>query len=114
MKAILRALKKIKANFRESGFELGSIILIPDGSEVSEERLARDAKLGGFDTNNVDIDYKFNHLLDACKEASIDCIDFRSQLSADDYYVFDGHFRPSGVTAMSNAFVSSKYNKNFN
>ena len=111
---ILKALLTIKEDIRKSGFKLGSLILIPDGSEISEDRLARDAKLGGFDANKVDVDYKFNHLLDACKKASINCIDFRSTLSADDYYMFDGHFRPSGVAAMSNAFTSSKESKTFN
>ena len=81
-------------------------MLIPDGTEVSDDRLERDAKLGGFQSSEINSSYKFDGILNACKRAGLKCIDFRDKLKGDDYYVFDGHFRPSGVKAMAESIVN--------
>ena len=102
------ALQKIKADFSRDGFQLGQIILIPDGSEISPDRLKRDGQLAGFNPTAIDVNHKYNELMKACTAENISCVDFRSQLSGNDYYQFDGHFRPNGVTVMSHAFINAK------
>ena len=104
--ALSRALNKLKVDFSKAGFKLGSVVLIPDGTEVSDDRLERDAKLGGFQSSEINSSYKFDGILNACKRADLKCIDFRGKLKGDDYYVFDGHFRPSGVKAMAESIVN--------
>ena len=99
--ALARSLNKLKADFSKAGFKLGSVVLIPDGTEVSNKRLERDAQLGGFQSSEINSNYKFDGMINACKLAELKCIDFRDKLKGDDYYVFDGHFRPSGVRAMT-------------
>ena len=105
-KALEKSLSQIKADLEEAGFSLGSIILIPDGSEISSRRLLRDAQLGGFKSADVDPGFKFNGVLKACKSQKIECIDFRENLNSNDYYNFDGHFRPSGVKKMAQAVAN--------
>ena len=104
--AITRALNKLKKDFSKAGFKLGSIVLIPDGTEVSDDRLERDAQLGGFKSSEINSNYKFDGILNACKRAELNCIDFRDKLKGDDYYIFDGHFRPSGVKAMAESVIN--------
>ena len=105
--ALEKSLSQIQEDLEEVGFSLGSIILIPDGSEISSSRLQRDAQLGGFKIADVDPEFKFNGVLKACKAQNLECIDFRENLNSKDYYNFDGHFRPSGVKKMALA-VSNK------
>ena len=52
--AISRALpNKLKDDFSKAGFKLGSVVLIPDGTEVSDELASkRDAQLGGFSSDD--------------------------------------------------------------
>ena len=104
--ALTRALNKLKEDFSKAGFKLGSLVLIPDGTEVSKERLERDSQLGGFQSSDINSSYKFDGMLNACKNANLKCIDFRDKLKGDDYYVFDGHFRPSGVKVMTESIVN--------
>ena len=85
--------------------------MIPDGSEISLSRLKRDGQLGGFSPDAIDVDHKYDQLLEACKAENISCVDFRPQLSGEDYYEFDGHFRPKGVKVMSQVFIDSKANR---
>ena len=107
VKALEKSLSQIQLDLEEAGFNLGSIILIPDGSEISSSRLQRDAQVGGFKSSDVDPEFKFNGVLKACQAQKLECIDFRESLSGKDYYNFDGHFRPSGVQKMAQA-VSHK------
>jgi hypothetical protein len=107
-KELRNALDRIKTEFKSEGFELGQIIMIPDGSDVSKERLRRDGQLGGFTPKEIDVDHKYNALSQACSAENIRCVDFRSQLSGSDYYDFDGHFRPNGVAVMGQAFTNAK------
>ena len=102
------ALQRIQADFQREGFQLGQIILIPDGSEISTARLQRDGQLGGFSPDAIDVNHKYDQLLQACEAENISCVDFRSQLSGKDYYEFDGHFRPNGVKVMSQVFIDAK------
>ena len=104
--ALIRALNKLKDDFSKAGFKLGSVVLIPDGTEVSDERLERDAQLGGFKSSDINSNYKFDGILNACKRTGLNCIDFRDKLKGDDYYIFDGHFRPSGVKAMAESVMN--------
>lgn len=101
-----KALKRLQSEFKAAGFELGRVIMIPDGAEVSPERLRRDAQLGGFKPEAVDIQHKFRSLLKACDQVGMRCVDLRPSVSGKDYYVFDGHFRPSGVAAVARRLVS--------
>ena len=96
-----RALVRLRERFEAEGVNLGSIFLIPDGSEISKERLQRDGQLGGFTPDDVDVAHKFKALLGACRSAAIRCVDLRPELSSEDYYVYDGHFRPSGVEVVA-------------
>ena len=102
------ALQRIRTDFQREGFQLGQIILIPDGSEISQSRLKRDGQLGGFSPDAIDVDHKYDQLLEACAAENMSCVDFRPQLSGEDYYEFDGHFRPQGVKVMSQVFIDSK------
>ena len=104
--ALARALNKLKNDFSTAGFKLGTIVLIPDGNEVSDDRLERDAQLGGFKSSDINSSYKFDGMLNACKKSGLKCIDFRDKLKGDDYYVYDGHFRPSGVKAMAKSIIN--------
>ena len=105
---LAKALKRLNQDFRDNGFNLGKIILVPDGSEISEERLERDSKLAGFNSDEINIDHKYSSLLKACNSENATCLDFRHRLTNKDYYQFDGHFRPSGVAVMSKAFMDTK------
>lgn len=107
VKALEKSLSQIQSDLKDAGFNLGSIILIPDGSEISSSRLQRDAQVGGFKSSDVDPEFKFDGVLQACKAQKLECIDFRESLSSKDYYNFDGHFRSSGVKKMAQA-VSHK------
>ena len=49
----------------------------------------------------MDVAHKFKALLGACRSAAIRCVDLRPELSGEDYYVYDGHFRPSGVEVVA-------------
>ena len=100
------ALKRLQSEFKAAGFELGRVIMIPDGAEVSPERLRRDAQLGGFKPEAVDIQHKFRSLLKACDQVGMRCVDLRPSVRGKDYYVFDGHFRPSGVAAVARSMVT--------
>jgi hypothetical protein len=107
-KELRLGLQRIQADFQRAGFQLGQIILIPDGSEISTARLQRDGQLAGFSPEAIDVDHKYDQLLQACKAENVSCVDFRSQLSGKDYYEFDGHFRPNGVKVMSQVFIDAK------
>lgn len=107
-KVLTKALKRLKQDFRDQGFELGKIVLVPDGSEISQERLERDGNLAGFSPDEININHKYSNLLKACESENTLCVDFRNQLENRNYYQFDGHFRPSGVAIMSKAFMDTK------
>ena len=100
------ALQRLHQQFNAEGFQLGRVILIPDGAEVSPERLRRDAQLGGFQPEAVDIQHKFRSILKACEQVGVHCVDLRPSVGGKDYYVFDGHFRPSGVEAVAKSLVT--------
>ena len=60
--SLFMALTKLKNTIQNEGFELGTITLIPDGSDISSERLTRDANLGGFRAKDIDQNYKYTGL----------------------------------------------------
>jgi hypothetical protein len=98
---LTRALVRLRQRFAAEDVTLGSLFLIPDGSEISTERLQRDGQLGGFTPDQVNVGHKFEALMAACTSAGLHCVDLRPELSGEDYYVYDGHFRPSGVTVVA-------------
>ena len=98
---LTRALVRLRQRFAAEGVTLGSLFLIPDGSEISTERLQRDGQLGGFTPDQVDVGHKFEALMAACTSAGLRCVDLRPELRGEDYYVYDGHFRPSGVAVVA-------------
>lgn len=96
------------------GYPSVTFVLVPDACEVDPVRLRRDASIGQFDADQINVNFKFDSLEQACRKLQISCIDTRpalmpkadgkpgasSQLSPD-YYISDGHLRATGVERVS-------------
>lgn len=99
-KAIADSIHVLKTTAEAAGIVLESIILVPDPSEISKDRFARDLRLRGIYSLNqkFDLNHKFRSLLEACDKMSLNCVDTRKVLKEEDYYIYDNHLRPSGVS----------------
>ncbi len=98
---IVSSINKIKEKIEAVGYAFDSFYLIPDPADVSESRLSRDSMLGQFTPGEIDVNHKFNSLINACNQAQLSCIDFRPLLSETDYYIQDNHLRVSGIKKIS-------------
>lgn len=91
----LNNMKKLLINHK--GF-----ILIPDGTEISQERLNRKSKLRNMPSKKIDVNYKFNTFISACQQLNLNCLDARKVLNSDTfYYVHDDHLNSQGVEKLA-------------
>jgi hypothetical protein len=98
---ISSSLNMIKKTIEYNGMMLGKIYLVPDPAEISSSRLARDATLGQFNADQINVQYKFNSILSVCHQQNYSCLDLRESLSDRDYFYQDNHLRPIGVKKIS-------------
>ena len=96
---IASSLAHIKNRLNMNGFKLEGLLLIPDPAEISESRFQRDSALRGISGKSAEInrDYKFEDIIAACETLALDCIDNRSVLDENDYFIHDNHLNKSGV-----------------
>ena len=96
---IATSLARIKYRLNMNGFELEGLLLIPDPSEISERRFKRDSVLRGISGKATEINrsHKFENIIAACETLPINCIDTRSVLDENDYFINDNHLNKYGV-----------------
>ena len=98
---LLKSITLFKNSVRQFGYKELVILLIPDAADIDPKRLDRDATLAGFRAENIDADYKYKSILEACERSEVKIVDARDVLNSADYYVSDGHLRPSGVAKVA-------------
>ena len=102
------SLKGIKDFIESEGFKLEAFLFIPSPVEISEERFIRDATLRGIKplAHKINRFHKIDNLMKACNQLMINCLDTRSLLIEDDYYVHDSHIKRSGVIKVTKSFMN--------
>lgn len=97
--AVTSSLASIRNTLELNGLILDGLLLIPDPAEISENRFKRNSILRGISSKagQINTSHKFENIITACKELSINCIDTRDILSEDDYFVHDIHLNKHGV-----------------
>ncbi len=100
-------LKGIKDFIESAGFELDVFLLIPSPVEISENRFLRDATLRGIKplAHKINRLHKFENLMKACIQSKVNCIDTRSLLNENDYFVHDSHIKRSGIIKVTKTLV---------
>ncbi len=97
------------ANFKQDvegqGFEFGIVYLIPDVAEISKSRLDKLSNLGGFSSEMINVNYKFDSFKIACMKNYIRCLDTRPFFVESDYYKYDNHFNSKGTDSLAKALL---------
>jgi hypothetical protein len=106
IKKLTNSLNYFIKSIENIGFKFGTIYLLPDPAEVSAERLIRDSKLGYFNFQDINIEYKFKNLNAACANVKINCVDLRKILTSSDYYIYDSHIKKAGVIKLSKIMIN--------
>ncbi len=101
------SLEKFKLDVENLGYKLGNIYLLPDVAEISRDRLDKLSSIGGFSSEMININYKFDSFNIACLKNNIHCLDTRPFFVESDYYNYDGHFNSKGTDSLVKALLEN-------
>jgi len=107
IKELEMSLHLVRKELSYHDIELSTIILIEDPAALSSERLERDALLGNFSPNDIDVRFKVDSLMTACVKVEIRCIETLSHLNEQDYYSHDNHLREKGAAKLIKIIAKS-------
>ena len=94
------SLEKFKLDVESLGYKLGKIYLLPDVAEISRDRLDKLSNIGGFSSEMINVNFKFDSFKIACIKNDISCLDTRTFFVESDYYKYDGHFNSKGTDTL--------------
>ena len=110
---ISTSLSIIKKKLKDRGVKLGGFFLIEDAAIIDSNRFKRDLLLANIEnTEIIDINFKTDAILAACKISEVSCFDSRKYLSGNDYYIYDNHLNDKGAEKLAKflSIVVSKGN----
>ena len=90
-----------------------AIIMFPNPAEIDSVRLENIAKISNFKASDIDTNFKYDLILEACAKFNIRCLDTIKILNSKDFYKYDNHLNRLGTEKIANflykEFVTLKF-----